>query len=192
MQLPRSLPSIDMHCHSTESDGRQSPEQVYQEARNKNIMIFAITDHDRITHIDRDAGLADNIYLLRGAEVSTFYQDPRSDFSRSIHVPIYAHSFSQEVEDLLSNVRRGKQKKVELQCEKLASNGCQIELPDKSIVPFSFEAMQQCFPNTQKDGFNNAHLVELVRRHRDNFRKLEEIAPGINERNLLREGMKRE
>jgi len=52
-----------------------------------------------------------------------------------------------------------------------------IQLPDNQIVPFSFDAMRLCFPETQEDGFNNAHLVELLLRHRDNMRKLENLAP---------------
>ncbi|MFZ2256088.1 MAG: hypothetical protein WAW59_01140 [Patescibacteria group bacterium] len=62
-----------------------------------------------------------------------------------------------------------------------------IELPDSRIVPFSFDAMRVCFPETQEDGFNNAHLVELVLRHRKNLQKLEAIAPGITAKNLLKE-----
>jgi hypothetical protein len=60
-----------------------------------------------------------------------------------------------------------------------------IELPDKRVVPFSFEAMRECFPGTQEDGYNNAHLVELVLRYKKNLRKLEAIAPGITAKNLL-------
>lgn len=67
-----------------------------------------------------------------------------------------------------------------------------IELPDGRIVPFSFEAMRTCFPDTQEDGFNNAHLVELLLRHKKNLRTLENIAPKITAENLLREGFKSE
>lgn len=67
-----------------------------------------------------------------------------------------------------------------------------IELPSGDIVPFSFESMRMCYPETQEDGFNNAHLVELVLKHRKNMQKLEHIAPGITAKNLLREGFKSE
>ena len=67
-----------------------------------------------------------------------------------------------------------------------------IQLPDSHIVPFSFDAMRTCFPDTQEDGFNNAHLVELVLRYKKNLKKLENIAPGITAKNLLREGFKSE
>lgn len=46
-----SSPRIDMHCHSTNSDGAQSSEGVFREAQEKKIDIFAITDHDTVTRI---------------------------------------------------------------------------------------------------------------------------------------------
>jgi hypothetical protein len=65
-----------------------------------------------------------------------------------------------------------------------------IELPDRRIVPFGFDAIRACFPSTQEDGFNNAHLVELVLRYKKNLRQLEHIAPGITAKNLMRDGFK--
>ncbi len=140
---------IDMHCHTTESDGMHSPETMLYTAQHRNIKLFAITDHDAITripswstgyHQDHDQ------HILHGAEVSIHFQD--GEFSRSIHVPIYAHYFSQEVDDLLLGIRRGRQRKVELQCERLAENGCMIQL-EEGVVPFSFEALQKRFPDTR-------------------------------------------
>ncbi len=67
-----------------------------------------------------------------------------------------------------------------------------IELPDKRIVPFSFEAMRACFPQTKEEGFNNAHLVKLLKRYKKNLKTLENLVPGITEDNLLKEGFKSE
>lgn len=183
---------IDMHCHSTNSDGAQSPLEVYEYAKRKWISVFAITDHDKITrHPDFPAGAQNNGQLiLEWVEVSARYE--RGDYRKSLHIPVYALSLRWELEDILAGIRRGKAEKVQRQCEQLRANGCMIELPDGRIVPFSFEAMRMCYPETQEDGFNNAHLVELVLKHRKNIQKLEHIAPGITAQNLLREGFKSE
>jgi len=42
---------IDMHCHTTHSDGAQHPEEMMQIAEDRGIHIFAITDHDAVTRV---------------------------------------------------------------------------------------------------------------------------------------------
>ena len=41
-------PIIDLHCHSTISDGLFSPEDLVKYAHGKNVDILALTDHDDI------------------------------------------------------------------------------------------------------------------------------------------------
>lgn len=183
-------PHIDMHCHSTNSDGLQSPEELYRVARERDIDLFAITEHDRVT---RDAHHPpwvqdDGRIILHGAEVSVRYE--QWEFSRSLHIPIYSLQFSSAVDDLLAGIRRGKWEKVLRQCEQLKENGCMIRSTSGVLVPFSLAAMQERFPDTREDGFNNGHLVQLVREHRDNMRKLELIAPGITDDTLMADGFK--
>ena len=42
---------IDLHCHTTASDGEMSPKQIVDCALKKNIKALAITDHDSIDSI---------------------------------------------------------------------------------------------------------------------------------------------
>ena len=44
---------IDLHSHSTISDGLLSPRELINHAHNKNVNVLALTDHDDI------AGLAE-------------------------------------------------------------------------------------------------------------------------------------
>ena len=37
---------IDLHVHTTASDGQYTPSQIIQKASEKNIKVIAITDHD--------------------------------------------------------------------------------------------------------------------------------------------------
>ena len=39
---------IDLHSHSTHSDGTKTPSDLLNLAKEKNITVFAITDHDGI------------------------------------------------------------------------------------------------------------------------------------------------
>jgi len=64
---------IDLHTHTTASDGTDTPEQLVQRALSSGIATLAITDHDTLDGVDSvlqsaaDAGLE----LIRGIELST-------------------------------------------------------------------------------------------------------------------------
>ena len=45
MKFPEN---IDLHMHSTASDGTDSPEELIENVRNAGIGLFAVTDHDGI------------------------------------------------------------------------------------------------------------------------------------------------
>jgi predicted metal-dependent phosphoesterase TrpH len=64
---------IDLHVHSTASDGRKSPAGVVQLAFARNVRAIALTDHDT-THgyaEARAAGEALGVRVLAGVEVNT-------------------------------------------------------------------------------------------------------------------------
>lgn len=63
---------IDLHCHSTFSDGLLAPEDLLQKAINAGITILALTDHDTIegvTCLAKQNNPA--ITLINGIELST-------------------------------------------------------------------------------------------------------------------------
>ena len=43
---------IDLHVHTTASDGQYSPSQIIQKAAEKNIKVIAITDHDSFAGVN--------------------------------------------------------------------------------------------------------------------------------------------
>lgn len=63
---------IDLHCHSTQSDGTYSPTEVVQLAKQACIDVLALTDHDTILGIDEAKTVADElgITLINGVEIS--------------------------------------------------------------------------------------------------------------------------
>ena len=52
---------VDLHLHTTASDGRWTPEQLIGEVQRAGIGLFAITDHDTL------AGLAPAASQVRGS-----------------------------------------------------------------------------------------------------------------------------
>lgn len=63
---------IDLHCHSTCSDGTFSPEEVVSRAKTAGIEVLALTDHDTLNGIAAasKAATAAGITLINGVEVS--------------------------------------------------------------------------------------------------------------------------
>ena len=68
---------IDLHVHSSCSDGTFSPEQLVEYASEKGLAAFALTDHDTVAGLPRAfaAAQAAGIELVAGIEFSTVYQE---------------------------------------------------------------------------------------------------------------------
>ena len=67
---------LDMHIHSTLSDGSLQPEQVLSEAVKNGVSLVSITDHDIIPSRDHWKYLSfknKKIKLVPGIEISTDY-----------------------------------------------------------------------------------------------------------------------
>ena len=66
-------PGIDLHAHSTASDGLLTPEELVRRAAETGLRVLALTDHDTTAGIERAAAvLPDGLTLLPGAEISCY------------------------------------------------------------------------------------------------------------------------
>lgn len=66
---------IDLHCHSTASDGRLTPVKLVELARQLEIRAIALTDHDTVAGLRtfHDTGKALGVETISGVEVSAEY-----------------------------------------------------------------------------------------------------------------------
>ena len=73
---------IDLHNHSIHSDGVFTEEELLNSAKENNVDIFALTDHDSVFGCDRIVELSKkyNVRVIKGMELSTNYK------GESIHV----------------------------------------------------------------------------------------------------------
>ncbi|MEH6469922.1 MAG: PHP domain-containing protein [Halopseudomonas sp.] len=67
------LPAIDLHSHTTASDGGLSPTELVEMAAAKGLQYLAITDHDTCQGLDeaRLAAKQQGVQLVAGIELST-------------------------------------------------------------------------------------------------------------------------
>jgi predicted metal-dependent phosphoesterase TrpH len=68
---------VDLHTHSTASDGTLPPEQVIEAAQRCGLAALALTDHDTIDGVRgaREAGEVAGIRVITGVELSAFDRD---------------------------------------------------------------------------------------------------------------------
>ncbi len=73
---------LDLHIHTTASDGAWSPEAVVEGAMRGGLDVIAITDHDTTAAVAaaQRAAQDENLQVLGGIEVSSTYQN------RDVHV----------------------------------------------------------------------------------------------------------
>jgi len=69
---------VDLHCHSTASDGTLSPTEVVRLAKQSGLSALALTDHDTIGGVAEAAAeaLVQGIDFLPGIEISAEYPHP--------------------------------------------------------------------------------------------------------------------
>jgi predicted metal-dependent phosphoesterase TrpH len=64
---------VDLHTHSTASDGTQAPAELVAEARQRGLSVLALTDHDTTAGLAeaQAAGAAHRVTVVPGVEFST-------------------------------------------------------------------------------------------------------------------------
>lgn len=119
--------TIDLHSHSTASDGVFPPEEVAAQAAAAGLSVWALTDHDSVSGLAAASGAAARLglRLVPGIELSTFLE------RREIH--LLGHFLDpesraiREFAVLLAEKRRVRMGEI---VEKLASVGVAI-LPEE-------------------------------------------------------------
>lgn len=111
---------IDLHCHSTVSDGALSPEEVVHLAAQNGCQMLAITDHDHTGGIApaREAAQKCGIRLISGVEISVTWR------GTTIHmVGLDFDEHDENLQTLLAKTRHGRIDRVAQMAEKLAKKG---------------------------------------------------------------------
>ncbi len=118
---------VDLHVHTTFSDGTWTPEEVIKTAIEKNMKAIAITDHDNVDglYIGQKIAKENNFELINGIEFSCNLGE------NEVHILGYFLNledkiFLERIEKLLES-RNERNKKI---IEKLKENGIMIEIED--------------------------------------------------------------
>ena len=101
---------IDLHCHSTFSDGALSPTELIQKALTQQIKCLSLTDHDTVAGYKElnEAALNTTIKIVNGIELSTRWK------KYDIHILGYQINHTAALNDLIlaqnqSRIERAEQ-----------------------------------------------------------------------------------
>ncbi|MEF1291896.1 RNase RNM, partial [Vibrio sp. M260118] len=109
---------IDLHSHTTASDGRLPPNELIDRALSFNLDVLAITDHDTVDALNvAHQYIQDNqlpLKLINGIEISTVWQN------KDIHiVGLNIDPQSAALNDLINQQQRHRESRAELIAQRL-------------------------------------------------------------------------
>lgn len=118
---------VDLHLHSTHSDGADAPAEVAQRAAELGFAAIALTDHDSVTGLDeaREAAVAHGMEFMPGVEISANYG------RFELHVLGLGISVQSEaIQTLLNRLKEGRSRRADLIIGKLNDLGIPITRKD--------------------------------------------------------------
>ena len=122
---------IDLHVHTTASDGTVSPAEVVKLAHETGLAAIAITDHDTVSGYAEaaEAGEKYGVEVVPGIEISTKY-------GRAVHIlGYYIDPNSEKIAPVLDWVVHDRDERNRKMAELMAADG----------LPVSYEEMHRRF-----------------------------------------------
>ncbi len=121
--LPENI-MLDLHTHSTHSDGTMAPGEIIDLAVKKHCKYISITDHDNFNHVPLMKDIPSTIIYIPGVEIS-------AEFPTTLHILGYAfdpeHAELKNTLQALQDIRR---KRNEAMIKKMETQGLHISMDE--------------------------------------------------------------
>jgi len=105
MATGRGTPLVDLHAHTSTSDGGDDPRALVEAAAAAGVEVLAVTDHDTVGAVAeaRVAGLRLGVEVLAGCELTALVGD------RVVHVLLYGEGLlAPDLGEAVEAARRGR------------------------------------------------------------------------------------
>jgi predicted metal-dependent phosphoesterase TrpH len=117
---------IDLHCHSTASDGSDEPAELVRKALDAGLAALAVTDHDSLGGLDEAQRAAEGTQLevIRGCEISA-----RSEGGELHILGLWIpreHPNLNAFESVLRELREHRAARNRIMVERLRAQGCAL------------------------------------------------------------------
>ena len=172
--------SIDLHLHSENSDGTDSPETIIEKAIEIQLEAISITDHEYLTKVP----VSQHIEIISGVEVSVSWGKlEKSNPFAGIHLLLYFVKEESPVDTFLENIRKLKNiRNVEI-IENLQNEGLDVNKSElgefKTKVPGRPHIASLLKDKGYVDSINDAFIKYLgngkigdSRSHQPNIEKI--------------------
>jgi predicted metal-dependent phosphoesterase TrpH len=123
---------VDLHLHSTASDGLHPPAELVQLSLKAGLQYVALTDHDTTEGVQQaiDAAWGTSLTVIPGVEIST-----QSEGRYEIHILGYYIDHQHEsLQDSLTRLRRSRLDRAQRVLDLLARNGCPLSWQRVSVL----------------------------------------------------------
>jgi len=115
---------LDLHTHSTCSDGTLSPQELFLQAQKNNLKYLSITDHDNFDHINMLPGDFGGIKYIPGVEIS-------AEFRKTLHILGYGFDpENMELKNTLEYLQKARRDRNEKMLEKFAEARMPISMDE--------------------------------------------------------------
>ncbi|KKD36589.1 PHP domain-containing protein [Limnoraphis robusta] len=146
---------LELHCHTTYSDGTLTPSELVEAAIQAGVKAIAITDHDTLSGWQEAFAAAKDadIEIVPGVELSTVYNE------RSLHI-LGFYPNKNKLYNPLKERLEGRKRRAQKIINKLAELGYPIELPPMgegiaASRPHIAKALVQAgYVESQKEAFD--------------------------------------
>ncbi len=125
---------IDLHTHTTCSDGTFTPEELIAKANEIKLAAVAITDHDTVDGIPAaiEAGKKYGVRTIPGIEIATHYTDKKET---EIHiVGLFIDYKSEKLNKTLQSIIDERNNRNAVMIEKLKELGFEVTLDELEAV----------------------------------------------------------
>lgn len=150
---------IDLHIHTkTGSDGNFTVEEVFREAKIRNIELLSITDHDSIKCQEDAMSLAKNynIAYITGVELNVSLQLPNN---KSVALDFLGYGFDINNSQLKSKLQILMDHRVH-RAHKILDN-LNVELENEGINPLTEEDLQR-IQKSVDGAFSRPHIANYL------------------------------
>ena len=118
---------IDLHVHTTASDGQYTPAQIIQKAADKNIKVIAITDHDTTAGLEeaKRTGAELGVTVVPGIEINITF--PTGEFHL---LGLGLKKPSKSLNIIVENVIKNRFERNSMIIQKMNEDGVDITLEE--------------------------------------------------------------
>ena len=118
---------VDLHAHSTASDGCYSPSGLVRKAVQAGISVLALTDHDTCGGLleAQEEALRQGLTFVPGVELNIAW--PTGEFHL---LGLALQAVSPSLQDIIAFLEEGRRRRNEAMAEKLRENGVEISIEE--------------------------------------------------------------